>query len=155
VAQNVEAWGAGGRPQASGNVPAVQSEDSNLTKRASKYTWVHHGEAKLYSVGILSDGTLQNPNGYPDDVVRAAVLAADKRWHEHRSRAAKKAAATRERRRQKKVYSVARQFLSNGSIGPRPNCAICGRGLSDQPSVARGIGPECWGDILRAMEVCP
>lgn len=26
-----------------------------------------------------------------------------------------------------------------------PACAICGRGLTDAASMARGIGPECWG----------
>ena len=52
-----------------------------------KYRWVNHVGGKLYSIGILADGTLHNPNGYPDDVVRAAVLAADARkrrltdWH--------------------------------------------------------------------------
>src|SRR4051794_28206763 len=102
----------------------------------SVYRWVNHNEATLFDVGILPDGTLHNPNGYPDDVVRAAVLAADGRRRERKRAAAKKAAATRQRRREKKVYTAAKCILSNGSIGPRPNCAICGRGLSDQPSVA-------------------
>jgi hypothetical protein len=43
----------------------------------SRYKWVYHGAEKLYEVGILPDGTLHNPRKYPDDIVRAAVLAAD------------------------------------------------------------------------------
>ena len=38
----------------------------------SRYRWVYHNEAKLYDVGILPDGTLHNPRGYPDDDVRSA-----------------------------------------------------------------------------------
>jgi hypothetical protein len=25
---------------------------------------------------------------------------------------------------------------------------VCGRGLSDQQSIVRGVGPECWQDVL-------
>jgi hypothetical protein len=60
-----------------------------------KYRWVRYGDDRLYEVGVLEDGTLHNPRGYPEEIVRAAVLAADTRKHERRSRAAKKAAATK------------------------------------------------------------
>jgi len=33
-------------------------------------------------------------------------------------------------------------------IGERQHCHICGKELSDPVSIARGIGPECWQDIL-------
>jgi hypothetical protein len=36
----------------------------------SRYRWVHYETGKLFSVGIQSDGTLFNPNGYPEDVFR-------------------------------------------------------------------------------------
>jgi hypothetical protein len=52
-----------------------------------KYKWVRSGVDMLFSVGILADGSLHNPNGYPEDVVRAALLAADARHHERRSAA--------------------------------------------------------------------
>ena len=58
----------------------------------SRYKWVRHEGGKLYEVGIRADGALYNPRGYPEDVVRAAVLAADQRRHERRSHAAQKAA---------------------------------------------------------------
>ena len=118
----------------------------------SRYHWVWHGETKLYDVGILLDGTLHNPRGYPDDIVRAAVAAADARKHERRSLAAQKAGATRQRRRQKRVAEIAARILAGYDIGERTNCAICGRGLGDPASVKRGIGSECWQDLLAILE---
>lgn len=117
----------------------------------SKYKWVHHDGGKLYEVGILPDGTLHNPRGYPDDLVRTVVLAADARRHERRSRAAKKAAATRSHRRERQVYRIVERISSGHSIGPRHNSAICGRGLDDPESIERGIGSECWQDVLRVI----
>jgi hypothetical protein len=116
----------------------------------SKFKWVIHDDGtKLYEVGILLDGSLHNPRGYPEADVRAAVLAADARRHDRRSQAAKKAVATRQRRTAKRVYEVARRITLNGDpIGPRNNCVICGRGLGDGQSIERGIGSECWQGVL-------
>jgi hypothetical protein len=118
----------------------------------SRYRWVYHadGTTKLYDVGIWSDGTLYNPNGYSDELVRTAVLAADQRWHERRSKRAKKAAETRRRRRKEKLHAIAKR--DTVKIGPRRHCYICGRHLDDPESVARGIGPECWQDFLCFLE---
>jgi gas vesicle protein len=117
----------------------------------SRYKWVHHNGMKLYDVGILADGTLHNPRGYPDNDVRSAVLAADARGHELRSQAAKKAAETRRRRRQRKVYDYVAQSLAGHPVGPRGRCVICGRHLSDQQSVERGVGSECWQDVMKLV----
>src|SRR4051794_32392286 len=63
MAQNFEAWGAGGRPQASGGVLAARPEHPHPIKRTSKYKWISHGGAKLYQVGTLPGVMLCNPNG--------------------------------------------------------------------------------------------
>jgi Family of unknown function (DUF6011) len=118
----------------------------------SRWKWIWHGETKLYDVGILPDGTLHNPRGYPDDIVREAVAAADARQHERRSRAAQKAGATRRHRRQKRVAEIAARILAGYGIGERTSCAICGRGLGDPASMKRGIGSECWQDLLATLE---
>ena len=118
----------------------------------SKYKWVWHGADKLFQVGILSDGTVWNPNNYPEDAVRAAVLAADAHWHECRSEAAKKAAHTRRRRQEKKTYVAAQRIIARIQTGPRDRCYVCGRGLGDPESIERGIGSECWQDVLTAVE---
>jgi hypothetical protein len=119
------------------------------------YRWVYHHNGRdmerLYDVGILADGTLHNPRGYPDDVVRAAVLAADERRHMRRSEAAKKAAVTRAERQRKLIYRIADRIVSGHDIGPRANCAICGKGLGDPVSIERGIGSECWQSVLSIL----
>jgi hypothetical protein len=124
----------------------------------SRYKWVYWNDGtetkRLFQVGILDDGTLYNPNGYPEDLVRASVLAADVRCYERRSSAAKKAAGTRKQRRDRNVYRIVSQLLANRTIGPRRHCACCGRQLDDWTSIQRGIGTECWQDILHTIEEC-
>lgn len=108
---------------------------------------------RLFDVGIEVDGSLHNPNGYPDDIVRTAIEAAEARRHQRRSEATKEAAATRRRRQQQRINSAALALAAGKSIGPRSSCYVCGRGLDDPQSVARGIGSECWQDVLRFMEL--
>lgn len=117
------------------------------------YKWVRYpdSETKLYDVGILPDGTLHNPRGYPDDQVRMAVLAANARRHERASVSAKKAGATRRLRQKRRVYDIARQISEGHIYGPLSHCFICGRHLDDPQSIERGIGPECWQGVLKAM----
>jgi Family of unknown function (DUF6011) len=132
----------------------------------SRYKWVHcpagcqghpappntcnptYYTSRLFDVGINADGTLYNPASYPGDLVRTAVLAADTRRHEHRSRASKKAAETR---REARVHITARRIAANQNTGPRHHCYVCGRGLADPQSIARGIGSECWQSVLDAI----
>jgi hypothetical protein len=118
-----------------------------------KYQWVFKPgfNGKFRDVGILSDGTLWNPNGYPENEVRAAVLDADARRRIRRSNAAKKAAVTRRERHGRLVYSVAKGIVEGKEYGPRKNCVVCGKGLTDPPSIARGIGSDCWQCILEAI----
>jgi uncharacterized protein DUF6011 len=106
---------------------------------------------RLFDVGINDDGTLHNPKGYPDDVVRAAVQAADARRHERRSKAAKVAAVTRRKRQAHQVYWAAKRTLDRHPLGPRKHCAICSRSLDDPASIERGIGSECWESVLTAI----
>jgi hypothetical protein len=105
----------------------------------------------LHHVGILPDGSLHNPNGYPDDVVRAAVLAADARHHTRRSEASKQAAITRRERQERLVYVIAKRIEQGGHFGPRSKCAICRRVLTYPESIARGIGSECWQGVLEEI----
>jgi Family of unknown function (DUF6011) len=102
----------------------------------------------LFNIGVNADGTLFNPRGYPEEIVRAAVAEADARRQERRSNASKKAAATRAVRRKLKVNKAADRIRTNSGIGARRTCFICGKGLSDAISIDRGIGPECWQDVL-------
>jgi hypothetical protein len=92
-----------------------------------------------------------NPNGYAEELVRTAVLAADARRHERKSQAAKQSAATRQERRRDKVHIVAKRSAAGLSTGPAKHCYICGRFLTDPVSIDRGIGSECWQDVLNAI----
>ncbi len=124
--------------------------DESLAMGKWKRAW--YGAKLLFNVGILDDGTLHNPNGYPDDIVRAAVLGAEARRHERRSESAKKAAETRRARRDRKVQQIAERARQGQGIGNRSHCYVCGKSLGDPASIARGIGPECWQDVLSVAE---
>lgn len=102
----------------------------------------------LYSIGINDDDTLWNPNNYPEDVVRTAVLAADARRHDRRSQVAKKAAKTRNKRQQHRVWLTAKRIAEKQKTGPRRHCFVCGRRLDDPISIKRGVGSECWQEVL-------
>jgi hypothetical protein len=118
------------------------------------YKWVRtSSDEVLYNVGILGDGSLHNPRGYPEDEVRTAVEAANERRRLRRSEAAKRAAVTRRKRQERKVYIVVERLRNGGKLpGPRGHCYICGKGLDDPESIQRGIGSECWQAVLSALE---
>ena len=90
---------------------------------------------------------------HAEEEVRAAVESTNARRHARRSAAAKKAAETRRKRRERRVYVIAKKLTdSDGApLGPRGKCAICDRPLGDQQSIERGIGSECWQDVLAAV----
>jgi hypothetical protein len=116
--------------------------------RDHRWRWIRHEGAELLDVGTNADGTLHNPNGYPADTVRAAIAGAERRRHERRSKAAKKAAQTRQARKERLVYQTARRIVDGHAFGPRDTCCICERGLGDPESIQRGIGSDCWQTVL-------
>ena len=88
----------------------------------------------------------------PDDVVRAAVTAANERWRVRRSDAAKRAAETRRHRREKTVYDIVRRIRAGQDLR-NSHCRICSRVLSDSESIARGLGSECWQDVMAKLSL--
>ncbi len=116
------------------------------------FKWVRYEGEIYWGVGFFEDGTLRNPNGYPEEIVRAAVIAAIERRQQKRSNAAKAAAKTRNKRQEKKIYETARRLVADGELTPGLHCDICGKHLDDPVSIARAIGSECWQHILQAME---
>lgn len=113
-------------------------------------------DARLYHITLKTDGTLVNPRGYPEEIVRHAI--------EYKG---KQGARTRKSRREKRVHEIAEQLAREGKIGDpirrraskllmelgeKPVCCICDRALTDQESIDRLIGPECWQDVLNWIE---
>jgi hypothetical protein len=108
-------------------------------------------------VGFYDDGSLYNPDGYPEEAARAYIEPRYAEWKAERERRRKegavKAVAKRRKRREKLIHQAGAMLLRNEVIGPREACIVCERLLTDAPSIARGIGPECWDTILDWVEV--
>lgn len=121
----------------------------------SRYRWIRHNGEQIH-IGIRSDGSLYNPSGYPENLIRdffradAAKRAAER--HQRRSEGAKQGAVTRASRQQKRVWEIARRCVAAQATGPRDHCYVCGRSLTDPDSIERGIGSECWQDVLSAVD---
>jgi hypothetical protein len=62
--------------------------------KPKSYRWVWWETGRLFDIGILADGSLHNPNGYPESDVRAAIQEAQERpclpWGEWRARRSQK-----------------------------------------------------------------
>ena len=106
----------------------------------------------LYGIGIFKDGTLRNPMGYPEDRVRMVLDRLYEEERQRRSKAAKQAAITRKRRQSKLIHEIAKGIAEGRNYGPRNQCVLCKRGLTDQESILRGVGSDCWQGVLAATE---
>jgi len=82
------------------------------------------------------------------------------RDRQRRSDIAKRAAETRARRTENKTRYYADAYL-RGLFGlsaetpafqPTAECRICGKKIRDSESKSRGIGPECWSNVLQVAE---
>jgi hypothetical protein len=122
-----------------------------------RYRWISKPGSpfradRYLDVGINADGSLHNPNGYPEVELRDAIVKMEAHEHAKRSAAAKKAAITRRRRVERKVYAAANKLLAGGKFSSSNFCQICGKRVTDKTSEARGIGPDCWQDILTNIQ---
>jgi hypothetical protein len=122
-----------------------------VTAKGAYWKWISHEGHYFYNVGVGADGTLHNPRNYPEDEVRAAIAGAQERARARRSSAARKAAVTRRKRQDQRVYEAARRIVDGEVFGPADSCFICWRHLDDPESVRRGIGSECWQGVLERI----
>ena len=74
------------------------------------------------------------------------------RQQERRREAATRAAVTRATRHEKQVQQIADRIRQGQGIEQRERCYCCNKLLQDRTSIERGIGPECWQDILARIE---
>jgi hypothetical protein len=106
---------------------------------------------RLYSIGINDDGSLYNPNNYPEEDARTAALGADERKKEKLIEARKQGVVTRQRRREQRIAKIAKAYLLGHHVGNLRQCAMCERTLSDPVSIERGIGSECWPHLMERL----
>ena len=96
-----------------------------------------------------SDGSIECERGsIPEIEVLRALVETNRRRKLRRSEAAKKAAKTKAIRRRHKIYDIANRL----EFRPGVKCEVCGKKLSDDKSRERGIGTECWQDIMKCIE---
>ena len=103
-------------------------------------------------VAIRDDGSLWNPNNYPEADVRAAIAAAEARIAERKRESIKRGVEKRARRREERIWKAADIIRRNEGIGRRDTCYCCNKLLTDPVSIERGIGPECWEHVLQHVE---
>jgi hypothetical protein len=118
------------------------------------YLWVHSEIGILYDIGRFKDGKIHNPKGYPEEVVIKALNKALEQILERRSEAAKKAAVTRKRRHDKLVHEMAKKIIVGHKYGPRNNCALCGRKLTDQESIQRASAVNAGKAFCLKLKKC-
>jgi hypothetical protein len=95
----------------------------------SRWEQVCHEGQWLSDVGVLeTTARCYNPNGYPDNLVRAAVLGAEARRHERRAAGAKKAAATRARRKERLTWDIAKRIVAGHSVGRQMPISLSPKG---------------------------
>jgi hypothetical protein len=61
--------------------------------------------------------------------------------------------AARAVRRALHVQRIAELIIAEQATGPRRRCYVCDKKLTDKDSIARGIGPECWQDVLDQIAI--
>jgi hypothetical protein len=102
---------------------------------------------RLFDVGILDDGTLYNPRGYPDDLVHSAVLAADARRHVEAEprRRRRRPAANGRRKRSRKLLTGYWLGTASASGGTAPFAAAVWTTRSQSSAAsAQNAGSTCW-----------
>jgi hypothetical protein len=101
----------------------------------------------FYWVGVRYDGALRNPNGYPEATVRLAIEQALARKRKDREDSVRRGVEKRRQRRDDQIWQAVKAWR-RGALVAAHACRCCGRPLTDPPSIARGIGSECWPQVL-------
>jgi hypothetical protein len=106
----------------------------------------HFGKT-FSDVGISRDGSLTNPRAYGETAVRDAIEWAMVEQCERHRESIQEGVETRQWRRQSALWQTVKAWRA-GKLTPGKVCQCCHKDLTDPPSITRGIGPECWEDIL-------
>jgi hypothetical protein len=120
---------------------AIGPDGQQVMARGQQY--FTHPSSRLYNVGINADGSLHNPYGYPEDIVRSSIADRER----VRANGVLCGVKTRAHRREDQIWQAVKLWRK-GELTPARECRCCHKDLTDPPSIARGIGPECWPRVL-------
>jgi hypothetical protein len=113
------------------------------------WRWISVAGEHFSGVGIFTDGALDNPRGYPETRLYPVLLWAVADTARQQREGVARGVAKRKARRESRIAQAVAAHLAGRGIGDRRRCYICDKHLTDPVSIARGIGPECWDNILR------
>ena len=131
---------------------------SELAKqKACAWRWVRKPDGQRskgeISIAFTNHGvTLLHSEDASDDEVKAWLVAALDRRTARRKASAAKAVATRQRNHELKVKYVASLHRA-GILKPNTECSICGKAIYDEYSQRRGVGPDCWQQVMDYLAV--
>jgi hypothetical protein len=130
-------------------------------KVALRYRWIEDQDRghKIHSVDVrMVAGELVVVYDQSVDTTTARIIelvaAAEARRHQRRSKASQRAAETRSHRKDYLVKNWADSYLRGQDMLSQPSdrCHICNRRIYDQASRQRGVGTDCWQEVLRVAE---
>jgi hypothetical protein len=128
---------------------------SLVTPKFRGWNWIRLDDGrKVHSVKILNENgqsKISFDGEFSEAEVRAAAMRILRQEKDRRQQAAKRASDTRAARRNQDVYLAASLYM-RGRLSPSNMCFICHRAITDPSSAQRGIGSECWQEVLRVAE---
>lgn len=125
-----------------------------IPKKRIAYQWYRSNNTIFRNVTLEHDGekvvsfTCDSDDKEAAKAALVSVLVSEKA---KRSEAAKKAALTRRTRTKARVYEVARAYIAGPSRAAM-RCRICGKRMNDDESILRGVGSDCWQDVLSVIK---
>ncbi len=126
-----------------------------LTPKFRGWGWVRLSDGrKVFNVKIANENGVSKiafDGEFSESEVRQTVLKILQREKGRRQEAAKRAVETRAIRRKQDVYRAAKLYAEN-NLTPSRRCLCCKRVITDLTSFQRGVGSECWQEVLRVFE---
>ena len=124
-----------------------------IPKKQIAYRWYRSNGTVFHNVSLEHDSeNIVSFSCDEDDkeAAKAGLLAVLISEKAKRSEAVKKAAETRRQRTKARVYEVARAWIGANRAAMR--CRICGKKMTDDESILRGVGSDCWQDVLSVIK---
>lgn len=125
-------------------------------KNCSRWHWIRSkAGSQIRNVEIVHDGNGITSVQFQGDfdsatVVRSAFDALSRR-RDRRRESSRRGAETRKKRRELLVYEIAKAITEGRNLAAT-RCRLCGKKITDELSRQRGIGSDCWQEIMKQIE---